>query len=257
MSTLSSLQGQFHTLRRRAKTIVGARPTLFFPLFRPRSAFEDLLVTRSTDLCVEGFPRSANSFSVQALRYAQPQPVEIAHHTHVPANAIRACEWGIPTVILIRSPYDAIVSRIALDKEVQVVEHDVTVPRQRVSFAAWIQAWLSFYRALVPYRIQERLLVAPFSVAIQDMGHIIEQINARFGTNFESFNHTDEAVATVRAGQGYHAGPNDRRNRFKDETRTDFDEALQTDSTLERRMAEADQLFSEYVEEAAIVRPHS
>jgi len=56
----------FHTLRHRAKTFVGARPRLFFPLFRHRAGHDDLLVTRSTDLCVEGFPRSAFEDALQA-----------------------------------------------------------------------------------------------------------------------------------------------------------------------------------------------
>jgi len=252
MSLSSTVQRWIHTIRRRGKTVVGAHPTLFFPLFRPRSAFDELLVTRWTDLCVEGFPRSANSFSVQAIRHAHPQPLEIAHHTHVPANAIRACEWGIPTVVLIRSPYDAIVSRIALDKEVQVAEHSSKNPRQRVRFAAWLHAWRSFYQVLVPYREEEEILVAPFSAVIQDMGIVIERVNEQFGTDFVPFDHTDDAVATVRETQGYHAGPNARRDQFKQEVRADFDDALRANAALRRQMTQADQLFNEYVEASGI-----
>ena len=252
-----SLQNHVRTLRRRAKTVIGASPALFFPLFRPRSAFDDLLVTRTTAICIEGFPRSANSFSVQAFRYAQSRPVDVAHHTHVPANAMRACEWGIPTVILIRSPYDAIVSRISLGKEVQVAEHDSDDPSQHVRFAAWLHAWTSFYQALAPYREHGELLVAPFSAVIQDMGIITERVNDHFGTDFVPFDHTDEAVAAVREKQGYHAGPNDRRDQYKEETRADFDNALRSNAALQRQMTQADQLFNEYVEEAVIEMSHS
>jgi len=257
MSALSTVRDGIRTARRWAKTVVGARPTLFFPLFRPRSAFDDLLVTRTTDLCIEGFPRSANSFAVQAIRHAQPHPIEIAHHTHVPANAMRACEWDIPTVVLVRAPDDAIVSRIALDKEGQLVEQGANTPRQRVAFPAWLHAWRSFYRALVPYREQGRLIVAPFPAVIQDMGHVIEQVNAHFGTTFVPFDHTDEAVAAVRAGQGYHAGPSDRRERLKAETRTDLDRALRADRSLERRMDAAKQLWVAYTESAVAVTSSS
>jgi hypothetical protein len=257
MSFSSTVQRWTHTIRRRGKSVVGAHPTLFFPLFRPRTAFDDLLVTRSTDICIEGFPRSANSFSVQAFRYAQSRPVEVAHHTHVPANAMRACEWAIPTVILIRSPYDAIVSRIALGKEVQVAERDSEDPRQHVRFAAWLHAWTSFYRALVRYREHGELLVAPFSAVIQDMGIVIECVNDHFGTDFVPFDHTDEAVAAVRENQGYHAGPNARRDQYKEETRADFDDALRSNAALQRQMTQADQLFNEYTEGAVIEMSHS
>lgn len=252
MSIPSSLRRWGHTLRRRTKTIVGTWPRLFFPLFRPRPAFDDLLVTKQTDLCVEGFPRSANSFAVGAVRHAQPGPIEIAHHTHVPANAMRACEWGIPTVVLIRSPQDAIVSRIALGKQTHLTGKDAEKPRQRVSFAVWLHAWRSFYQSLVPYHDQERLLVAPFSLVIQDMGRILDRVNSHFGTDFAPFSHTDENVAAVHAGQGYHAGPNDQRARLKEETQTDFEDALRANTSLRRRMDEAEQLFSSYVENAAV-----
>jgi len=257
MSVASTFQRWAHTVRRRGKTVVGAHPNLFFPLFRPRSAFDDLLVTKKTDICIEGFPRSANSFSVQAFRYAQPQSVQVAHHTHVPANAMRACEWAIPTLVLIRSPCDAIVSRVALDKEVQTVEQNADSSRQYVSFAAWLHAWQSFYRSLLPYWERGDFLIAPFTAVIQNMGCVIEHVNAHFGTDFVPFDHTEEAVATVRADQGYHAGPSDRRAHFKDIARTDFDEALQTSSALQRRLADANQLFTQYVEQAAIDAPQS
>ena len=252
MSAIDSLWTWVHSARRRAKTFVGARPGLFFPLFRPRPAFDGLLVTTSTDICIEGFPRSANSFAVGAFRHAQPHSVEVAHHTHVPANAIRACEWGLPTLILVRAPYDAIVSRIALGKETQRVGQNIGSPQQRVSFAAWIHAWCSFYRAVAPHRDQERLLAVPFAAAIADMGRVIEHVNARYGTDFVPFDHTDEAVATVHAEQGYHAGPNDRREQLKADTRSDFDNALRSDPALRSQMDAAEQLFESYVESAVV-----
>ena len=246
------LRGRSRTLRQRVKTFLGARPTLLFPLFRLRPAFIDLLVTRSTDLCVEGFPRSANSFAVGAVQHAQPQPIDIAHHTHVPANAMRACEYGIPTVVLIRPPYDAIVSQIALAKAVRSAETASESPRQRITFAAWVHAWRSFYRSLVPDRDHDRLLVVPFAAAIRDMGQVIECVNARFGTDLVPFDHTEAAVAAVHAERGTHAGPNDRRDRLKAETRVAFDEALRADATLRHRMDAAEQLYAAYVEASPV-----
>jgi len=233
-----------HALRRRAKTFVGTHPQLFFPIFRFRRAFQELIVNKETDICIEGFPRSANSFAVEALRYAQADPIEIAHHTHVPANAMRACKLDIPTAVLIRTPKDAIVSRIALAKETRSVTKESEAPHQRVSFATWLHAWQSFYRPLKPYWERGDLLVVPFSDVIRDMGHVIERINIHFGTNFDPFEHTDETVANVHNRQGFHAGPTDRRAQFKEETRTDFDEFLYTNSSLQEQMDEAERLFN-------------
>jgi len=244
----------FHTLRHRAKTFVGARPRLFFPLFRRRAGYDDLLVTRSTDLCVEGFPRSANSFAVGAVRHAQPAPVAIAHHTHVPANPMRACEWGIPTVVLIREPSDAVVSLVALQKEVR---DDAFAPPRSVRDG--LSAWRAFYRALVPYRERGAFVVAPFRTVIHDVGRVLEQVNAHFGTEFVPFDHTEAAVAAVHDERGVHAGPSDRRDRLKAETRAAFEDALQADASFREALAAAERLFAAYVDASplSVDAPHS
>lgn len=250
MHSQFGLQRWLHPLRRRAKTFIGARPRLFFPLFRLRPAFDDLLVTESTDLCIEGFPRSANSFAVGAVRHAQPGPVQIAHHTHVPANAMRACEWDIPTVVLIRSPQDAMVSRIALVRELRGDEPQTDGSAPPVLFHHWVHAWRTFYRALAPYRERDNLVVAPFQDVIADMGQVIERVNTHFGTDFVPFDHTEDAVASVHTERGSHAGPTDRRDRLKTETRAAFEEALQADASLRDKMDAAEQLFASYVSNA-------
>jgi len=221
MSTAFDPRCWIHTLRHRAKVFLGAQPGLFVPLFRHRAGYEDLLVTNETDLCIDGFPRSANSFAVGAVQHAQPTLIEIAHHTHVPANPMQACEWGIPTVVLIRNPYDAVVSIVALQKEVR----DDASPSP-VFVRDWLHAWRVFYRALGPYRERGDLLVAPFSVVIQGMGRVIEHVNTHFRTDFAPFTHTEAAVAAMHEARGVHAGPSDRRDRLKAETRAAFDDAL-------------------------------
>lgn len=244
-------QRGIRTLRHRARTFIGARPWLFFPIYRRRSAFDDLLVTPSTDLCIEGFPRSGNSFAVGAVKHAQSQPIQIAHHTHVPANAIQACEWGIPTLVLIRNPYDAVVSCIALGKQIQEEEHNADEPVQWVSYQDHLRAWIVFYRSLTSYR--RRMLVARLDTVVDDMGNVIDLINDRYDMDFERFDHTRGAVAKVHAEQGYHAGPNERRAALKEETRTNFDEQLQRDSVLKDVLSEAERLYERFANEATTV----
>lgn len=101
-----------------------------------------------------------------------------------------------------------------------------------------------------PYWDRGRLLVAPFSAVIQDMGRVIKRVNAHFETDFVPFDHTEENVAAVCSEQSYHAGPNDHRSRLKKETRAEFDNALRADASLRRRMEEAEGLFALYMEQA-------
>jgi len=64
---------------------------------------------RSTDLVIEGFPRSANTFSMYLFREACPDGV-LASHVHYIASLKSAQEYNIPTIILYRDPVDAVVS---------------------------------------------------------------------------------------------------------------------------------------------------
>lgn len=227
--------------RHRLKWFIGARPRLYFPLFRRRSGYEDLLVDDTTDICIEGYPRSANSFAVGAFEHAQSAPVQIAHHTHVPANPMRACERGVPTLVLIRDPYDTVVSHVALGKQTQVAEQGVETPVQWLSFGTLLNAWCTFCRSVQPYR--DRMVVASMNGVVDDMGRVIDRINAHFGTDFDRFEHTPGAVAEVHEKQGYHAGPNEQREQLKADTRADFDAQHRSDPSLRHTLEEANSLY--------------
>ncbi len=69
------------------------------------------LVNRDTELVIEGFPRSGNSFAVIAMMLAQKNPLRIAHHFHVPAQIIYACRHKIPVLVILRKASDAIISQ--------------------------------------------------------------------------------------------------------------------------------------------------
>lgn len=88
-------------------------PLLYRPAKRMRDQrAKDLLCRRSTDLCIEGYESSGNSFSYAILRVANGK-LRIAHHCHSVANLKLALHYGVPAVCLIRHPEAAISSRLA------------------------------------------------------------------------------------------------------------------------------------------------
>src|SRR2546421_9409717 len=68
------------------------------------------VVSHDTELVIEGFPRTANTFTVFAFQMAQAAPVRVAHHLHAPAQVIFAARRGIPVLVLVRPPEDAVLS---------------------------------------------------------------------------------------------------------------------------------------------------
>lgn len=68
-------------------------------------------VVANTSFCVEGFPSSANTYFQFIMGYLFPELV-FAHHTHTIATVKKSLKRGLPTIILIRNPIDAIASKI-------------------------------------------------------------------------------------------------------------------------------------------------
>ncbi|WP_155888825.1 hypothetical protein [Inquilinus limosus] len=160
----------------------GAYPSLFFPLHRLLGEVDTgPAVTRDTDLVIEGFPRSGNTFAVCAFKLAQPGPVKIADHIHVAAQIIRAARYHVPACILARRPEDAVRSL--------VVKYPFLNPRHV------LQGYAGFYEKCLPYR--RHFVAATFDDVTTDFGAVIDRINRRFGTCFHRFEACEENVRRV------------------------------------------------------------
>jgi hypothetical protein len=159
-----------------AKTIVAARPSIAIPIANARGHGE--VISDDTEIVIEGFPRSANSFAVAAFRMAQEREINIAHHTHAPAQILIAARRNIPALVLIRDPADACVGLAAMNP--------------KVSLIAALRGYVRFYEPLIPLR--SSVVVATFQEATTDLGEVISRINVRYGTHFVPFDHTPANV---------------------------------------------------------------
>ena len=168
-------------IREQVRRYVGEHPFLFFNFYRLRPRYRDLLVDRTTQLVIEGFPRSGNTFAVVAFEQAQRESVRIAHHLHMPAQVMRAARWRIPTLVLIRKPTDAVLSLV--------------VRERRISIRQAIKHYVSFYEKVAGYR--SAFIVGSFEEVTQDYGAVLERVNARFGTRFSLFDHSTDNVEGV------------------------------------------------------------
>lgn len=91
---------------------VSIYPDLYIPLRKLRRA--DTVVTQHTDLLIEGFPRSGNTWTEALLREASQDTLALAHHAHAAAHVKRAIKLGVPSIVLFRDPDDAVASLLAL-----------------------------------------------------------------------------------------------------------------------------------------------
>ena len=178
----------------------------------------ELLCGPKSEIVIEGFPRSGNSFAKQAFMLANPQVNSIATHLHVPANALIGVRLAKPVVVLIRKPVDAVLSLLALTME---VNHREGRDRAKLSFGCAFKEYYAFYRTLLPY--SQGIVFASFETVSSDFGLVIDQVNSRFGTQFFRFSHTEENLNCIRTKAGYHALPNDLRDEIKETIKEEFE----------------------------------
>ncbi len=179
----------------------------------------DWVVSRDTEIVIEGFPRSANSFARSAFRSCQPN-VRYATHVHSSAQIVQACRWGIPTLVLLRDPEGAVCGDLAFQCELAGSEPDkVTAQRLNASLYRYIR----FYSPLIS--LKPDFVVGHFPEVIADYGAVIRRINEKFGTAFVVFEHTEENAADIKS-RATHIGPNINRERIKSVVRRKYlDEA--------------------------------
>jgi hypothetical protein len=202
-------------------------PSIFVPIVRLHPALTEPDNPRpwaspATEIVIEGYPRSGNTYAVEAFRQAQGREIKMAHHLHAAAQIKLAARLGVPAIVLIREPSEAILSVLVRDPHAS---------------ARWaLRSYIRFYSTVLPYL--ERAVVAPFETVTSDLASIIRMVNARYGTAFKEFVPTEDAVSSVqqsveRLGQldatvtGWDYGlgvalPSEQRRRAKDAHRAEY-----------------------------------
>ena len=153
-------------VRWEVRSVLGRHPVIALPLLRTRRGDGFLAPIRDeTDVVIEGFPRSGNTFAVAAFHLAQlPKDVKIAHHAHVPAQLLQAVRLGLPAVLLVREPEECVLSLVVRDPSLGV--------------RGVLRGWVRFHEPLVGLR--DSVVVATFEEATTDVGGIVRRVNELF-----------------------------------------------------------------------------
>lgn len=146
-----------------------------YRLLRRLEVFEELIVNADSQICIDGFPRSANTFLTLFLAHWNPD-VKAAHHVHLPLQIRMAAKYQVPTIVVIRHPLDAVMSLMTREK--------------------FLYPWLAilsytlFYRKIDRYRAS--FIVADFSTCISEPDKIVELVNMKFKKSFKNGKLTEE-----------------------------------------------------------------
>jgi hypothetical protein len=136
--------------------------------------------TKNTEIVIEGFPRTANTFAHIAFKMVQERPIKIAHHTHAAAQVIAGARKKIPTIVLIREPEAAILSYL-------IGNFDPEIGLEQL-----LWDFIYFYEPILPYR--DCFVVGSFETVTKDYASVIRKVNEKYGTQFQVFENTEANV---------------------------------------------------------------
>lgn len=152
-----------------------------------RSDVRANLIRRDTELVIEGFPRSANTYAATAFWIASGKDIGCVHHLHTPVNVEVAVKRGIPAIVLVRDPLNAVISQIQRSPE---------LPAKSV-----FREYIRFYERIMP--ISDQVVIASFDVVTSHFDAVVREVNCRFGTSFVPYDRTPENEDRVQGELRY------------------------------------------------------
>lgn len=198
-----------------------------------KQAKEHLVCGPDSDLVIEAYPRSGNTFTLDMLNVLQQDTqvpkLKFAHHTHRVENLLIGSKLNKPILVLIRKPEDAILSfAIFSDRDVE--------------FAA--QRYFDFYSAVL--QLEPRPVVFPFETVVSDFNRIVDAVNAATGGHVPRTQDVEADVARAREraterGKKLHgdqfsmriAMPNADREEVKRERRSQITDFLNREPDIQ------------------------
>lgn len=150
---------------RLGRRFASGHPLLYFPLAKLLGNKQ--IITSATEIVMDGFPRCGNSLAEAALRLSQePTKLALATHAHAPAQVKASVGRGIPTVVLIRDPDEAVASYY------QMVDG-------AISIAALYKDYYAYYSHIIP--LLGGVALMDYSQVVKDASLIPSVLNAKFG----------------------------------------------------------------------------
>lgn len=191
-----------------------------------------------SDLCIEGFPRCANTYSVAAIRNSVNNELCIATHLHSHANVLRAIKLKIPTLVVIRRPDEAIISLRALILESQVsnLNNNNLIPIE-----LHIKWYIKFYSELLNKR--DSFVLGDFEDVTTDFPSIVRKLNKKFSLNLEVIEDISEIVSKSTEGSKTHMLPSNKRSEIKRELMQDLNR-----NEVKELMDEAFSMYNSFIQ---------
>ncbi len=197
-----------------------------------------LIARKSTQLCVEGYPRSANTFAVLAIELCSNETLKIAHHMHSSSQIKYCAARNIPTILLIRNPHEAIVSNVLRE--------------QGMTLKVAIRWYITFHKDILPFL--DKIIVWEFDdfvkspkVGLEGLKDHGFDIDSELYDKSEIYARIDELDRFYKKNSDFEK-INTRPNKEKNKHKVEIIKKLDKDPGLLKLLHEAEDLFRAVIE---------
>ncbi len=225
-----------YPFRRLGRALFWSRPRLYRWFGQLRGHGNCL--AEDFDVWIDGYPRSANSFTVESFRLANPG-VRVRSHRHLPTFIIHSVTIGKPGIFLVRKPEDAIVSWAIF---------------WNADAGHCLDYYIDYHHAL--RACAPDLFVASFEMVTTRFTDVIGKFNAHFGTSYSAIAHDGPTLDKTfsKVEESAHREPSGRVNelrvsrpsRERAEIKPIVLERLQKSPSLSRKLEIAREIYSEF-----------
>ncbi|KAA3613223.1 MAG: hypothetical protein D8M58_13025 [Calditrichaeota bacterium] len=213
------------------KSSIGLTPGLYYRLFARSFPFDQMAVSNQTEICIEGFPRSANSYAVVAFKLDN-QDVKVGHHLHVPAQIIRAAEMNIPNVVVLRSPEEAVASFLVFQSSLNA--------------SLYLKSYIQFHK--IVEALADKVLITSFETATKDFNKVIEAVNQKYSRNYNLVgdieNRQDEIITKLKKVNNQFFAGQTQKNMFPDEQRKKLKERVMDSVKSSPQLIQANEIYN-------------
>ncbi|MCW4049050.1 MAG: hypothetical protein NWE89_04865 [Candidatus Bathyarchaeota archaeon] len=129
---------------------------------------EDLYVNAETDICIEGYPRSGNTYLYKLIKELNLE-LKTANHKHSVGHIKQALYIGKPVVILVRNPLDAITSElIRYSRDGQNISKHLFAINHYIQFYDYVS------------EVSNQVTLVTFDKLTQNTEAVLEELNSKF-----------------------------------------------------------------------------
>lgn len=143
--------------------------SLYYFFIKFRKKYKELYVNSNTNLVLEGWPRSGNTFLVfciNTLNEKENKDIKIAHHIHVPLQVRQGIKLNLKTVVLIRNPKDSISSLIIKRNRVDNINSTY--------LDLLLTSYIEFYKQII--NCSNDIIIFGFNDVIKNTSSVINSI---------------------------------------------------------------------------------